>query len=212
MSDNENIKNDLSKLLLSVDRIGFRNALKNLEKEHDLEEVINLFIFPILEQIGKLWEEGKVALSQVYMSGRLCEDYIAESFKGKQEKVDFPKIGLAVLEDHHPLGIFIIDSLLKSYGIKPIKYEIGIRVEELIQKILEDRIEILIISTLMLRSALKIKDLTAELNKQGTTLKIIVGGAPFNFDDQLWKKVNADTYGKNAFETMKLIKQVMEDE
>ena len=33
-------------------------------------------IVPALEKIGHDWDSGRVALSQVYMSGRLCEDLV----------------------------------------------------------------------------------------------------------------------------------------
>ena len=45
-------------------------------------------VVPALERIGAGWEQGRVALSQVYMSGRICE-----------ELVDTLLIGASSLED-----------------------------------------------------------------------------------------------------------------
>ena len=39
-------------------------------------EAVEQLVIPALEQIGTCWYEGSVALSQVYMSGRFCEELI----------------------------------------------------------------------------------------------------------------------------------------
>ncbi|MDZ7777050.1 MAG: hypothetical protein U5L09_16260 [Bacteroidales bacterium] len=51
----------------------------------------------------------------------------------------------------------------------------------------KEKIKILLLSVLMLPSALHVKDLKQKLN--GTGVKIVVGGAPFRFDENLWKEV-----------------------
>jgi hypothetical protein len=41
-------------------------------------EVIERVVAPALEHLGLEWEAGTVALSQIYMGGRLCEDLVNE--------------------------------------------------------------------------------------------------------------------------------------
>ncbi len=144
------------------------------------------------------------------MSGKLCEEIINNFFPKVEidENKGF-KIGIAVLEDYHTLAMHIIISFLRASGIIPIVYETGIKVNALVNKVKNDKIEVLLISTLMLRSALKIKTLTTKLKESGEKCKIIVGGAPFLFDEELWKEVGADFYGKNAFEAKKLINNIV---
>lgn len=52
---------------------------------------------PALDRIGTGWENGTIALSQVYMSGRICEEVVDDLLptgapKGKQEENDFPPV------------------------------------------------------------------------------------------------------------------------
>ncbi|MGV9199009.1 MAG: cobalamin-dependent protein, partial [Promethearchaeia archaeon] len=84
----------------------------------------------------------------------------------------------------------------------------GITIKNLLSKIMHDNLEILLISTLMLRSALKIKNLTQAIREKNLNIKVIVGGAPFNFDDSLWKKVGADAVGVNAFNIIELLRKI----
>jgi len=204
--------NEFKGLLLSLNRKKLKEFISNLENQYSSKTIINKLIIPALEHIGVLWESGDVALSQVYMSGKLCREIINEMFP-KVETVENKglKIGIAVLEDYHTLAMHIINSFLRTSGIKPIVYEIGIKVNSLIDKVKEDKIDVLLISTLMLRAALKIKKLTTKLRESGEKCKIIVGGAPFLFNDELWKEVGADSFGKNAFEAIKLINNIVEE-
>ncbi|MEJ2249967.1 MAG: cobalamin-dependent protein [Candidatus Lokiarchaeota archaeon] len=201
----------LEELLISLDRVKLTEFIIKLKKDYTKKEIINLIIVPTLERIGKLWEQGNLALSQVYMSGRLTEDMIKKLFDpSKKEKSKIPKVGLAVLEDHHALGSKILNFILQTYGIKAINYKVGISVQELAKKVVKDKIDIILISTLMLRSALKVKEFTELLNNHNN-IKVIVGGAPFNFDKQLGKKVGADLVGHTAFDSIKLINKIIGD-
>ena len=203
--------NEFEGILLSLNRKKLKEFISNLENQYSSKTIISELIIPALEHIGVLWESGDVALSQVYMSGKLCKEVINEiSPKGEPVEDKGLKIGIAVLEDYHTLAMHIINSFLRTSGIKPIVYEVGIKVNSLIDKVKEDKIDVLLISTLMLRAALKIKKLTTKLRESGEKCKIIVGGAPFLFNDELWKEVGADFFGKNAFEAIKLINNIVE--
>jgi methanogenic corrinoid protein MtbC1 len=57
----------------------------------------------------------------------------------------------------------------------------------------------------MLNSALHIKDLVARFKKEKINIKVIVGGAPFIFDRELWKEVGAYAMGANASDALVLV-------
>nr|WP_238387397.1 cobalamin-dependent protein [Psychrilyobacter piezotolerans] len=109
--------------------------------------------------------------------------------------------------DHHPLGKKIVCSTFKVNGIPLLDYGHGIDQETLIEKLKRDRPKFLVISVLMLPSALKIKKLKERLLKEGMDTKILVGGAPFRFDKDLWKQVGADAMGITPMDTLNIIKE-----
>jgi monomethylamine corrinoid protein len=59
----------------------------------------------------------------------------------------------------------------------------------------------------MLPSALHIKELKARLSD--TDVKIVVGGAPFRFDEELWKEVGADSFGRDSSEAIEIVTNLM---
>ena len=42
-------------------------------------------------------------------------------------------------------------------------------------------------------------------------MRVIVGGAPFLFDDKLWREVGADAMGRNAAEAVTLVSDWMRE-
>lgn len=167
-----------------------------------------LLISSALERIGDDWVKGKAALSQVYMSGKICEDLINSMIPPTETVLkQSPRMAIAVLDDFHLLGKRIVYSTLRANQFDLIDY--GRRsAEELIGRVKEDRIEILLISALMLPSALKVAQVSKDLKQAKVKVKIFVGGAPFNFDDTLWKEVNADGMGINAGEAIRLVSNI----
>ena len=58
-------------------------------------------------------------------------------------------------------------------------------------------------------SALKVKEVVEKLSDLSEDVKIIVGGAPFRFDEKLWKDVHADAMGNSASEGKDLVERII---
>lgn len=201
--DEQRLVQDLEAALLAVDHV----AVKELLDPDDgtaLDRVERLMV-PALERIGAGWEQGKVSLSQVYVSGRLCEEAVdaaLPSLDGKQR--ERPRVALTVLEDFHLLGLRIVYSALRASGRAPLNYG-RMALEPLVERIREDDVHLLLVSTLMLPAALRVKDLTARLRAEGLETRVAVGGAPFHFDAELWQEVGADAMGRSATDAIHIV-------
>ncbi len=193
--DYENVKN----ILL--------DSINNSENQDFTSEEL---LIESQKKFGELWVQGDIALSQVYMAGKICEDVIEEiSPNFKPKNLYSEKIYTVVLEDFHILGKKMLDSILRIAGFKISDYGFGISVEALLEKLKQDNPQLLLISTLMLNSALRVKVLVDEMKKLKLRTKVIVGGAPFNIDSDLWKNVGADGYAPTATKSIEVIKQLL---
>jgi methanogenic corrinoid protein MtbC1 len=196
-------------MLLSIDRLAAIEIFTLLSKEFSPIQLADKLITPALEQIGQEWERGTVALSQVYMSGRICEELLNTVLKSVPDgQKNPPNMAIGVLEDYHVLGKRIVLSVLHASGFELLDYGHGLKVDDLVNKVKNDGIKILLISTLMLRSALQVRCVREKLSKSVTDVRIVVGGAPFLFDSKLWKEVGADAMGHNASETIAIVKNM----
>ena len=192
--------------LIRIDRLGAEEIFNTVrEHESSMSRTVDRLILPALDIIGKGWEEGTIALAQVYMSSRICEELMSHvPPPAPSEYSGHPPMAIAVLEDYHLLGKIIISSCLRAGGYVFQDYG-RVTPQELVQAIHADGIEIVLISTLMLRSALQIKEVRRLLEESGRSTRIVVGGAPFRFDPLLWQEVGADAMGANATEAVAAI-------
>lgn len=197
--------------LLAIDQIGASIIIKNECNGVSPFLCIETIIVPALKIIGQRWEEGDVSLSQVYLSGKICES-IVESIidEGWPLPEQKSKVAMAVLEDHHNLGKRIVISILKAGGFSVIDYGHGLTVNELAKKALDDELDILLVSTLMLNAALKTKELISIIRKERPHMRIIVGGAPYHFDSQLFTEVGADAYSQSASESLHIVEKMVQ--
>jgi methanogenic corrinoid protein MtbC1 len=197
--------NPLTALLLSLSKVQLRDQVQRLQEEYPSLELIEAYIVPALEEIGDLWSAGELALSQVYMSGRICEELVAEILPAEAaEWKTSPRIAVTAFEDHHFLGKQILCSVLRAAGYRPSDYH-RTSADELISRVNEDGIDVLMVSVLMLSSALRLKSVCERLKNSG--IKIIVGGAPFRFDRNLYRELGADRMGMHASDAVLFLKE-----
>ncbi|MCK9579782.1 MAG: cobalamin-dependent protein [Methanoregula sp.] len=198
---------EMQNALLAVDRVRAGRIVKEACTTGSPFVCMETLVVPALEEIGRRWENGDVALSQVYMSGRICEEIVDRMLPpGDSRRVNQPKMAIAVLEDHHTLGKRIVVSVLRAGGYEIADYGHGVTVDDLVLQVTRDNVQILLISTLMLPAALRAKEAILQIRKALPGTKVIVGGAPFNFDPVLWQEVGADAMGRTASDTLGLVK------
>jgi trimethylamine corrinoid protein len=197
--------------LIGLDRVAAEKILSLALAESTLHEVVGALVVPALEQIGDDWTAGRVSLSEVYMSSRICEELMDRSAsRAGAPRRRQPSVAIAALLDYHLLGKKMVELALRSSGYAYLDWGQGVSVDELVERVRQEPVDVLLISTLMLPSALKVRALRDRLAEAGYRPKIVVGGAPFRFDDQLWKEVGADAMGVSASDALKILDTVGE--
>ncbi|MEI6132263.1 MAG: cobalamin-dependent protein [Bacillota bacterium] len=211
MHDTSKLSSILLEALININRIK-ANALfeKTFAESKDLALLEEVSVLA-LKEIGQGWESGEYSLSQVYMSGIICEELLGKflPMSGVGEKPS-PKMAIVVLKDYHSLGKKIVKSVLHAGGYKVMDFGQGLDVETIAEKTVENDIEILLVSTLMITSALQVMKLKERLKSLGSNAKIVAGGAPFRLDTELWEKVGADADGKNATDIIGVVEALFE--
>jgi methanogenic corrinoid protein MtbC1 len=199
---------DFEKALLALDRVRASELLDTAATESTPLQAIEVLVRPALERIGHIWENDGCALSQIYMSGRICEELV-DTLLGPVQEIPLAtpgnvRLALTVLEDYHLLGKQIVRTVLRAAGWPVLDYGRQ-TVDELVAQVQQDGVDILLISTLMLPAALRVRDVVAQLREVSPRTRIVVGGAPFRFDPDLWQEVGADAMGMNAVDVIAIV-------
>ena len=207
MLDIEKASRAFEQALLSQDRLAVRQAFKEVAATGVLVQTVEQIVVPALERIGHGWETGQVALSQLYMGVRICEELMVGRLPTAPfEQPSRPEMAIAVLEDYHLLGKRLVSSALRASGYTLADFG-RVSAPELVRRAVDANIKLLLVSTLMLPSALRVRDVRAGLQAAGAKISLAVGGAPFRLDPELWREVGADAMGRNAAEAISLVAQ-----
>ncbi len=196
--------------LLMLNREKVEQILMHASENQSMIEVTGNLVSAVLHDMGDDWEQGKLALSQIYMSGLLCEEIIDKLIPAQSStRISQPKMAIGVFEDYHMLGKRIVYSSLRACGYELMDLGGGLKTAHLLEIVQKEKVKILLVSVLMLPSALHIKELSKQLANHD--VKLVVGGAPFRFDDALWQEVGADACGKDASEAVKIVSKLINE-
>lgn len=198
----------LEAALASMDRVAIRAIYldSGLTPLSFCEQVIA----PVLSGIGEKWDRGELSLSHVYMSGRLCEEFMDQSLHVAQpEAQGAGGLALAVLEDYHLLGKRLVGFALRGAGVAYLDYG-RVTAEELIGRVRRDGVRVLLVSALMLPAALKVREVRDGLDRLGVECRIVVGGAPFRLDPALYREVGADASCDHASQVLAALAELGE--
>ena len=189
-----------------------KDAAFALSRQHDNHlTLVEEILVPCLEKIGSSWEDGRIALAQVYISAQICEEILIKTLPAiDKSNESTPTIALVLLEDYHALGKMIVKSSLIAAGHSVL--DLGrMTVDEIVASVKKENIKILLVSVLMLPSALLVKELRKRFDLEHLETKIVVGGAPFRLDNNLWKDVGADDYGTVASDAIQIVNRFLEE-
>ena len=210
MPTNLSLLPEFEEALLAMDRIQTKRILDLALASQPAIAVVEQLVLPALEHLGNNWETGVLALSQIYMGGRICEELVDEILPpASPDRINQPLMAIAMLEDFHFLGKRIVYSTLRASGYELADYG-RMDVDGLVARAKQDQIEVLLVSTLMLNSALRIKDVSTKLSTAGLDIKLVVGGAPFRFDAELWREVGAYATSPTASGVIPIVKRLTE--
>jgi 5-methyltetrahydrofolate--homocysteine methyltransferase len=176
-------------------------------------EILNQGVVAGITRTGELWKANQYFLPDVILSADAfkaamipLEPKLKESANGK--KADKFVIGV-VQGDMHDLGKSLVIALLQSAGFEVIDLGIDVPKEKFVEAVKEHKPAILGMGAYMSTTMLEMKDVIAELEKQGLRngLKIMVGGVPTS--QEFAEEVGADAWGKDAMVTMEKALQLV---
>lgn len=191
---------------------GLKNHAEELcEKELAVNEpmyVVNEVLIKALEEVGDLYESGKLFLPQLVASAEAAK--LAFAVIGKYLPKDAEPKGKVVLAtvkgDVHDIGKNIVKVVLQSYGYTVIDLGKDVPVQKVVEACKEHDPVAVGLSALMTTTVKGMEETIAALRAENCRAKIFVGGAVLNAETA--KKINADYYTKDALGFAKLLDEL----
>lgn len=177
------------------------------------EEVVFKIVIPAIEQMaGSMAENFDGNLAQHFMTSQIAAEVTEEMlarFKTAPESVGRVVIGSAE-GDLHSLGKRIVMGCLKAQMVEVFDLGVNVPAERFVDEAVARDAQVIGISAMMAHTArgengcLRVRQLLQErgLERQ---IKIIVGGAPFRFDHELYRVVRADAWTEDGISAGRVI-------
>lgn len=183
------------------------------------EDVVFKIVIPAIEQMVKsISEDYDANLAQHFMTSQIAAEVTEEMlarFKTAPEVVGRVVIGTAE-GDLHSLGKRIVIGCLKAQMIEVVDLGVNVPPERFVDEAIANNAQVIGISAMMAHTArgengcLSVRQLLKERGME-EKIKIIVGGAPFRFDHDLYRVVQADAWAEDGISAGKIIADLIRE-
>jgi len=199
------------KLLLAGNREGASDLVHQaVEKGVGVGEIYRDVFERSLKEIGLLWMQNKVdvAMEHYFSASTLLfmsqlYPYIVAASPVKNERV---ALVVAVNGEFHDIGARMIADFLDMDGWKTFFLGSNLDTEDIVKAAIDRRPDLLALSATMFFNVEAIARVVRGIREAESLeqLTVLVGGRPFNQNEDLWKQVQADGFARNADEAVPL--------
>ena len=185
-----------------------------LVKEKKPLDIINEFLIPALDKVGKGFEKGTVFLPQLLMSAEAAKAAFAilkDAFVSEGvEEAKKEKIVLATVKgDIHDIGKNIVKVLLENYSFDVIDLGKDVAPELIVDTVLEKEVRLVGLSALMTTTVVSMEETIKQLREKAPFCRVMVGGAVLN--QEYADMIGADFYGRDAMQSVYYAQQQLQE-
>lgn len=177
-------------------------ALELLYNGSDID-IPTTFIIPALDEIGKLYESGKIFLPQLIASAEAAKEALSTLPKTNDTKSDKKFLIATVKGDIHDIGKNIVKTVVANYGYKVIDLGRDVEPTKVLEAVRDNYPCALGLSALMTTTAVSMEDTVKLVKTEFENILVLVGGAVITED--FAKKIGA-LYCKDAKATVDNLK------
>jgi methylmalonyl-CoA mutase cobalamin-binding domain/chain len=211
---NPEICEKIKQAIIDVDPEPAKKIVEEALELMDPLEIINCMTEGMAE-VGRLYEERIYFVTELLIAGEIMSQnievikpYLAE--KGETQTVHGKIVFGTVKDDIHDIGKNVMISLLKVAGFEVIDLGVDVPAAKFIETLKENEADILAMSSLLTSTVDQIKNVIAELKKEGLRdhVKVIIGGAAVTED--FAKEVGVDGYAVDATQGVEKCKALLQ--
>jgi methanogenic corrinoid protein MtbC1 len=182
------------------------------------EDVVFRIVLPAMDRmVESLEHDVTISLAQHYVAAQIADQVTAEmvaKFSVAPTSLGAVIIGTAE-GDLHSLGKRIVGGCLKARMIDVIDLGANVSPERFVDEAVSRDASIIAISAMMVHTAkgergcMRVRSLLQERRLSGA-IRIVVGGAPYRFDHELYWAVGADAWAQDGVTAGKVIADMLD--
>lgn len=178
----------------------------------DPQTVINGYMIPAMEEIGRRFEAGEAYVPNLLMSARAMKgalELLRPLLRNNTAESSGRIVIGTVRGDLHDIGKNLVASMLEGCGFEVFNIGVDISSDRFIEAAREHRADILCMSALLTTTMTYMKEVIDALRASDLAgrVKVLVGGAPVT--EGFARTIGADGYSSNANNAVLMARQLM---
>jgi trimethylamine corrinoid protein len=184
------------------------------------EEVVFKVVIPAVEEMmSNITKDPDANLAQHFMTAQIAAEVTEKmllKFASPPEILGRVVMGTAH-GDLHSLGKRIVMGCLKALMVDVIDLGVNVTAERFVDMALAENAQVIAISAMMVHTAtgengaIKVRKLLQERGLE-KHIKLVVGGAPYRFDEGLYKTVGADAWAADGVNAGRVIVDMIREQ
>lgn len=206
--------------ILDTDRDAALRAVDDaLRQGVSAEDIVFRVVTPTIDAVLRSVSEGLGgSLAQHFMTAMISAEVVEQMvprFQVAAEPVGHIVLGTSH-GDFHGLGKRIVAGCLKAQMINVVDLGLNVPAQRFVDKALECGAPVIGISSMMIHTArgeqgcLKVREILRERGLE-KRIKVIVGGAPYRFDENLYRQVGADAWAESAMRAGTVVTELIRE-
>ncbi|MEW5788229.1 MAG: cobalamin-dependent protein [Pseudomonadota bacterium] len=177
------------------------------------EDVVFKVVIPAVEDMmSRITQDPDANLAQHFMTAQIAAEVTEKMlplFRAPPERIGRAVIGTAS-GDLHSLGKRIVMGCLKSLMVDVTDLGVNVPAERFVDEAVRLDARVIAISAMMVHTAtgeqgsLRVRQLLRERGLE-ERIRIVVGGAPYRYDPELYRQVGADAWAPDGVSAGKVI-------
>lgn len=157
---------------------------------------------PLLREVGRLWQVNQLSVAQEHfctaavqlMMGRLSAGVFGTKRTGKT------MVAACVGNELHEIGLHMVTDFFEIDGWDSHFLGANIPTKDLLRMLTETKPEVLCLSATLTSHLARVDHIIRQLRTEPAlmNIKILVGGYPFNVQNDLWERLGADGCAQDA--------------
>jgi len=183
------------------------------------EDIVFKVVIPATEEMmARVTQDPDANLAQHFMTAQIAAEVtekMLEKFKNPPETIGRVVVGTSH-GDLHSLGKRIVIGCLKALMVGVVDLGVNVKAEQFVDAALAHDAQVIGISSMMAHTAMgeegcvKVRAILRERGLE-RRIKIVVGGAPYRFDGELYKAVGADAWAADGISAGKVIVDLIQE-
>ena len=191
------------------------NAVSALLETCDEMDVVNDYLIPALDKVGRGFEKGTIFLPQMLQAAMAAQagfDVIKERLAASdKETVSLGEVVIATVKgDIHDIGKNIVKVIMENYGYKMIDLGRDVPAEKIVDVVKEKNIKLVGLSALMTTTLKSMEETIASVKEAAPDCRVMVGGAVLTADYA--SQIGADYYCSDAMKSVEAAQEVFDEQ